>query len=105
MYNATCRIMEPETSVNRTDALTRDHSEDLHPEQRCSLRRMNIGAEAHVLGAAGAAAWRCRLQSSLPIAPGWVIRATLDGETVAHDYTVGRAARTMHWDLLVQRVG
>ena len=105
MDNATCRIVLPKTTVNRTDPLTRDHDERTQDEQRCSLRRMSIHAETNALGAAGAATWRLRLQSTLDIGVGWTISARLDGEDDWHDYQVGRAAKNLHWDLLVQRVG
>jgi len=101
-YNATCQLLEPTTARSSSDALQAEHKETMHPARRCSLRQMSAGSEATVFGLASARAYRCRLQSKLRISAGWRLRAKLDGEDDWREYVIRRAARTAHWDLLVE---
>ena len=101
-YNATCQIIEPRETASADDSLRSEHGELTHPLQRCSLRHMGTAAEATVFGLASSRAMRCRLQSKLPIAAGWRVRARRDGEALWREFVIRRAVRINHWDLLLE---
>jgi hypothetical protein len=98
-HNATCQVIAPLSQVKDTDSLQREHREEAWPAQRCRATRASITKEATVLSKAGIGLWDVRLQSARPIATGYRLKLTLDGETQARELEVLTANRTLNWHL------
>lgn len=100
LTNAKAILIEPIQTIG-TD-LQATHSETRHAAVRCSLRALSVTRAIGVLGKVALNGWTLRLRTKLPVAPGWRVEATVDGESASRTYVVAKVAGGLHTVLTLE---